>query len=406
MTTLLDEVQGLFTPDILSKTAVSLGENESGIKKAISGVIPTVLGEISSKASKVEGAKTILDMARSASTGDGPAHIGDFFGGGGSVLAGGMDMAKRLLGDTAGGIAHSIAGYAGIKETSASSLIGMVTPVALGVLGHQASAEHLNPPGLSNLLAGQKSSILSALPSGLSSLKGKLGLGGSGPSTSFVAPGVKHAGEKAERVKAAAKRGLGFGWLLAAIVVILAIYLIWYFMMSGRGRQVPASPAVNTGAATLTTIKVTLPDGKTLEAYKGGIEDRLVTFLNSTDPADSISNARWFDFNELTFKTGSADITDESKRQVRNIAAILLEYPKVKIKIGGYTDKTGNEEDNLRLSRQRAEATVNALKQEGVDPSQLVGAEGYGSQFARAAAAAPEEERKADRRISVSVRSK
>jgi len=41
--------------------------------------------------------------------------------------------------------------------------------------------------------------------------------------------------------------------------------------------------------ACLPAIKVKLPDGTKLDAYKGGIEDRLAAFLNSTDPADSIS---------------------------------------------------------------------------------------------------------------------
>ena len=92
--------------------------------------------------------------------------------------------------------------------------------------------------------------------------------------------------------------------------------------------------------------------------------------------------------------------------QVHNIAAILKVYPKVKIKIGGYTDKTGDEKLNMQLSQTRADAVVNALKKAGVNPAQLVGAEGYGSQFAKAAANAPDEEKQKDRRISVNVRAK
>jgi outer membrane protein OmpA-like peptidoglycan-associated protein len=51
-------------------------------------------------------------------------------------------------------------------------------------------------------------------------------------------------------------------------------------------------------------------------------------------------------------------------------------------------------------------STQEALKKAGVNKAQLVGAEGYGSQFAKAAADAPDEERKKDRRISLSVREK
>jgi outer membrane protein OmpA-like peptidoglycan-associated protein len=132
----------------------------------------------------------------------------------------------------------------------------------------------------------------------------------------------------------------------------------------------------------------------------------LVTYLNSTDPADSISKNRWFDFDNLNFKTGSAEMTDESSKQTNNIAAILKAYPKVRIKIGGYTDKTGNEDANMKLSQQRAEAVTTALKTTGANAGQLTDPEGYGSQFAKAAADAPDEERKKDRRIAINVRNK
>jgi outer membrane protein OmpA-like peptidoglycan-associated protein len=92
--------------------------------------------------------------------------------------------------------------------------------------------------------------------------------------------------------------------------------------------------------------------------------------------------------------------------QLQNITAILKAFPKASIKIGGYTDKTGDERANMKLSQARADAVVKALKDNGITSSQLAGAEGYGSQFAKAAATAPGEERKKDRRISVSVRKK
>jgi len=39
----------------------------------------------------------------------------------------------------------------------------------------------------------------------------------------------------------------------------------------------------------------------------------------------------WFDFDDLNFKNRSADITDESMKQVHNITAILKAYPKLKL---------------------------------------------------------------------------
>jgi outer membrane protein OmpA-like peptidoglycan-associated protein len=189
-------------------------------------------------------------------------------------------------------------------------------------------------------------------------------------------------------------------WFALAVILITFIIIkgcspdTSTLAATGPSELSNTSPA-STEQTTTVSIKVKLPDGTELVAY-----------LNSTAPADSISKGRWFDFDNLNFKTGSTEITEASMKQVRNISAILKAYPKVSIKIGGYTDRTGNEPDNEKLSQQRAGAVVEALKKTGAANTQLVGAEGYGSQYARAAADAPDEERQADRRISVNVRSK
>jgi outer membrane protein OmpA-like peptidoglycan-associated protein len=65
----------------------------------------------------------------------------------------------------------------------------------------------------------------------------------------------------------------------------------------------------------------------------------------------------------------------------------LKAYPKTKIKIGGYTDKKGDEAANKKLSKSRALAVKAALETAGVG-KQVVGAEGYGSEFAKADAVA------------------
>ena len=172
-----------------------------------------------------------------------------------------------------------------------------------------------------------------------------------------------------------------------------------------------AEPAKETKATETTTentaaFKVNLPGDISLLGNKGGIEDKLVAFLSSDWKAlgaDSLKKI-WFDFDNLNFETGSAKITPESQTQINNIAAILKAFPAAKFKVGGYTDKTGDEAVNKKLSQERADATVAAIKAAGSSAGQLLAAEGYGSSFATVAATASEEERKKDRRISVSVR--
>jgi outer membrane protein OmpA-like peptidoglycan-associated protein len=277
----------------------------------------------------------------------------------------------------------------------------MAAPAALGAIGKHASDNNLNAGGVASMLASQKDNILSALPSGLG-LASALGLGSLGDI------GNKFTGAIGDVTRNAKK---GMGWLLPLLIGVVAIGLLIYFMrgcgsdVNDKDTNTAITPVVtDTPTVSTASIKVKLPDGTELDALKGGIEDELVTFLN--DAGSKAGKDVWFDFDNLNFETGSANITAESQAQVKNIAAILESFPKVKIKIGGYTDKTGDAATNKKLSQSRAEAVVAALKAAGVNPSQLQGAEGYGSEFAKVAADASEEERKKDRRVSVSVREK
>lgn len=410
---LIDSVKGLFTNELAGKMASSFGESEGGIQKAIGGAIPAVLAGLLNKAGTSDGASSILNLSKEAA-GSGLLNNLSAFTGGSNLVGKGLEWLKKLFGDKADNIISMIAGFAGIRESSAASVLSVATPAALGTLGKQVTQNNLNPSGLTSLLASQKDSILNALPSGLN-LAGALGLGSLGDIGNKLSSAFSGTTNAARATAAKATSGTN-KWLLPLILALIVIGALWYFMkgcnktadnvavtpgtdttQSAPAQDVPAEPS-------LASIKVKLPDGVELDAYKGGIEDKLVTFLN--DPASQGGKDVWFDFDNLNFQTGSAALTPESMKQVNNIAAILKAYPKLKIKIGGYTDKSGDAAVNKKLSQERADAVLAALKNTGANKDQLVGAEGYGSEFAKAAADAPDAERKLDRRIAVGVREK
>jgi outer membrane protein OmpA-like peptidoglycan-associated protein len=130
-----------------------------------------------------------------------------------------------------------------------------------------------------------------------------------------------------------------------------------------------------------------------------GVEGRLVTFIEDQGrPADKTT---WFDFDRLTFETGSATLAQSSQDQLQAVAAILAAHPPVKLKIGGYTDNVGDPASNQRLSDERARNVRSALIRAGVDPERLA-AEGYGEQFP-IGDNATDEGRAKNRRISMRV---
>ena len=151
------------------------------------------------------------------------------------------------------------------------------------------------------------------------------------------------------------------------------------------------------------SMMVKLVNGKEIEAYKSGIEDQLVNFIS--DASAKAEKTIWFDFDNLLFETGKATLTAESQKQLNNITEILAAYPKVKIKIGGYTDNVGDSLTNVKLSQQRADNVLAELKNKKVAIEQLVGAEGYGPMHS-VADNTTEEGRAKNRRISINIREK
>jgi outer membrane protein OmpA-like peptidoglycan-associated protein len=145
-----------------------------------------------------------------------------------------------------------------------------------------------------------------------------------------------------------------------------------------------------------------LPGNVDLNVPQMGVESRLLAFIQ--DPAKNVDEITWFDFDRLLFNTNSAQLRPESQEQLGNIAAILIAYPDVHIKVGGYTDNTGDSESNLKLSQDRADGVVGELITLGVQPDRLE-AQGYGDQYP-VAANSTEEGRTQNRRISMRVTQK
>ncbi|MGI8670030.1 MAG: OmpA family protein, partial [Aridibacter sp.] len=170
----------------------------------------------------------------------------------------------------------------------------------------------------------------------------------------------------------------------------------------GEGWTLPASIS-GSGAADGKLTEVSISGGTRLRAYPGGIEDQLVKFIQSDEyknATDKNLKDKWFVFDDLNFKFGTTELVPESQRQLDNIVAILKAYPDVKIKIGGYTDKKGDDAANKKLSDERAKAVKTALEKANVG-TQVPDAEGYGEEFAKVPESASDEERLFDRKTSV-----
>jgi len=79
------------------------------------------------------------------------------------------------------------------------------------------------------------------------------------------------------------------------------------------------------------------------------------------------------------FEIDSWKLKKESVSELNNLAKLLIENGEIKIEIGGYTDSTGTDEYNLKLSEKRALSVVDYLIQVGIASARLK-YKGYGNQ--------------------------
>lgn len=82
-------------------------------------------------------------------------------------------------------------------------------------------------------------------------------------------------------------------------------------------------------------------------------------------------------YDNLTFKTGSATITQSSYKFLDDIAEYMKANPEFSLSIVGHTDNVGETDYNQKLSENRAEAVKSYLIKKGVGEISIT-AEGKG----------------------------
>lgn len=417
---IIDLIKGQLGPALISQAASQLGESESGISKAISGLLPAVVGGLANNADK----PGVLDAITGASS---SGILGNLLGGSAnnSLIT---TVLTAIFGDKIGGIVNAISTYSGVSNSSSSSLLNMVTGATLGSVGKYAADNNIGASGIKTLLQDQKGIVSSLLPAGLSLASLGVGnmFGGHDTDkvkvTSYDEPKVEVSrGGNTHSTAVPSNNSDGGGsvwkWLLPLLLLGVAGWFLWNNYNKDKKDEVvttdntemvsdSASTMVNDSAAMMPTKEVTDIDlnGKMIKGYANGMEASMITFLKSDgykNADDASLKDTWYDFDNVNFKIGSAtELEPGSEGQVQNLAEILKVYPDAKIKIGGYTDKTGDAAKNKELSQKRADFIKAELGKLGV-AAQVVGAEGYGSEFAKVPAEASNDERVADRKMAV-----
>ena len=401
---LLETVREYITPHLLNQASGHFSELTAHVSKASAAAVPAVLDTFVRHAEK-GSAQDLLQNATQASNANVLKDLDSLTRD--PAVTKGWEQFTDMAGSQSANMAANLSDFAGIRTRSAEGLLGMITQLALGVLGRYATETELSPQGITHFLTEQKPSIESALPAALTYESTQ-----HSPAAHASPTETLRSRQESMRQQIGRKSRLPYiAFTLLAVFALVYVYFLNKPLVHSKTKEEPATTTttlpVQTPAPAPTTrqqAQIKLVNGVVITAFHGGVEDQLIACLNNTGCVAGAN--QWFDFDNLNFETNSALLTPASMEQVQNIAAILKAYPNARIKIGGYTDKTGSAAANQQLSQQRADAVLNAIKNAGANPAQLVGAEGYGSQFAKAPATATDEERRKDRRIAVSLREK
>jgi hypothetical protein len=265
---LISVVMQFLTPDMIAKIASALGLDRSVAQKAIGGAVPALLSSLTDVASTPNGARQLTNILTQQPQGSLDTLKNLIGGSGQNTLAdtGSSTLSGLFGGGTLDTMAQSIGKFAGLDAGSGKSLLGMLGPVVLGVLGQQQRSAGLDANGLASLLGSQKSQIAAAIPSGLADQLSAAGLidkaeGGlrSGAAAASAA-GSRMAGA-AERTVAGASRSAyattsaaSSQWPYWLVALAVLAGLAWFALGRPGGETTAELPRPATTRPTTGTV--------------------------------------------------------------------------------------------------------------------------------------------------------
>jgi Bacterial protein of unknown function (DUF937) len=336
-TDLVASISRFITPDTIAKIASALGINRQAVEQAVGAGIPTILSGLVGLTSRPEGAQRLasvllqqppgmLDEVKHALGGAEQVAMADH---GSSILS------ALLGGGTMKSVAAAITDYAGIKEGAGKSILGLLGPVVLGVLGQQQRVSGLDAGGIANLLASQKDSIAKALPRGFAEqLSGTRILDSIGETwTGDTAAAARTAARarvpvdnRVSELRAAETSAGPAPWALAALAIAAVAGLFW--LLSGPqteqvADQTAGRPAVEGRAVAVPSVSV-VEVTRLASTSVDGLRTTLASITDASSANDAMPKLRTMAADLDKLSDMAAKLPAESKQQVAAIVQKAL----------------------------------------------------------------------------------
>lgn len=394
---ILGLIKDKLTDSVIEKVSNFLGEHPENISLALDKAIPTVLGGIIQNTTTEESAGKVMDVLK-----DG-GHTGEILDDLPQLLSNfdktqllitiGTNIFNHFLGNKSNGLVETISSLSNIRKTSASSLVGLATPLVLGALGKVIAKEGMGVSGLMKLLNEQRDTVLAALPPAVIN---KLVTKEEPVSKKTVKEQAKEKKKEKEK-DANPNPNTGGGaavwipWILLALVLIAILFYVFKYKKEQDAQQANL-PAVDSTAIGLpdTTFTATPTDSvsittpvETLEpkpvetkveekkaelpkvVEKSAANTSTSQSVNNVSLSDALqNNASWIALTNLNFRSGSAEISN--KGDVNDLVKFMKNNSKARITIAGGSQSSGGT-----LGEDRAYALREVLLERGVRESQI-----------------------------------
>jgi outer membrane protein OmpA-like peptidoglycan-associated protein len=107
------------------------------------------------------------------------------------------------------------------------------------------------------------------------------------------------------------------------------------------------------------------------------VRERLRQQLNTVLQTSETARGLIVNMSDVLFDTGKYTLKPGTQLSLAKVSGILESYPGLKVQVEGYTDSTGSDELNQKLSENRAGAVKDFLVAQGVSMNSIT-AEGFG----------------------------
>jgi outer membrane protein OmpA-like peptidoglycan-associated protein len=413
---LVSGITDVFRSQVAAPFASNAGESESSVVRGFETGLGAMVESLAARVRQSGFASQLFDLINS------PANDLRVLENPRSLVGSPPNVASKftsmLFGSKFSALTDEIGSASGIRGRTAASLMTLGAPLLLGTLKKRIGDGRMDSSRLNGFLATEADSLRGSLPERVENfiVSETLVAGTVPPVASAVVrqvPGtvppvasavVQQVPETVPPVASTVVEGRSRSWLWPLLLgFVLLGGLLWWWLGSNKTTvetTTTAAPAAIKEVKDMVTRR--LPSNVDLQFPANEIEDRLLGFIQ--DPSRPVDKTTWFDFDRLLFDTNSATLQPGSSEELANIGAILKAYPNVHVKIGAYTDSTGDADANMRLSQRRADTVRQQLIGMGISPDRLE-AEGYGEQHP-VANNATEAGRQQNRHVSLLVTQK